>query len=283
MSDQSISDKKPQPDPAEEDAFFPSRYSLSQFTSPKSDLSDANYPSPYRGGKKVLMIGADERYLLTDNGSFFSTGNHPVETLLPMYHLDKAGFAFDVATVSGNPLKFEFWAMPSEDAEVKGLFARYHPQFKQPLRLSDVLKQGLDDYAAIFIPGGHGALIGLPESKDVGAVLEWAAANNRFVISLCHGPAAFLAIGDSDIYRGYEICAFPDSLDAQTPDIGYMPGHLTWKFGEKLKALGFTILNEGISGAVHRDRKMLTGDSPLAGNALGKLAAEALLEDAAAG
>ena len=129
---------------------------------------------------------------------------------------------------------------------------------------------------------GNGALIGLPDSRDVGAVLEWAAAHNRFVISLCHGPAAFLAVGDSDIYRGYKICAFPDSLDAQTPAIGYMPGHLTWKFGERLKALGFEIVNDGISGAVHRDRQLITGDSPLAGNALGKLAAETLLKEVTA-
>ncbi len=157
--------------------------------------------------------------------------------------------------------------------------ARYHPQFKQPLKLSEVIEKGLDDYIAIFIPGGHGALIGLPESVDVKATLEWAGAKDRFVISLCHGPAAFLAVGDSNIYRGYKICAFPDALDAKTPDIGYMPGHLTWKFGEKLKALGFEILNDDISGAVHQDRKLLTGDSPLAGNALGKLAADALLKE----
>lgn len=52
------------------------------------------------------MLCTDERYLQMDNGSFFSTGNHPVETLLPMYHLDKAGFSFDIATLSGNPVKF---------------------------------------------------------------------------------------------------------------------------------------------------------------------------------
>lgn len=281
MSDTNAADKRPTPDPAEDNAFFPSPYSLSQFTSKRSDLSGADYPKPYKGARsKLLMIGADERYLLTDNGTMFSTGNHPVETLLPMYHLDKAGFTFDVATLSGNPVKFEFWAMPSEDAEVKGLYAKYRDRFKQPSKLADLVAGGLDDYAGVFIPGGHGALIGLPHSRDVKAVLEWAAAEDRFVISLCHGPAAFLAVGDSDIYRGYKICAFPDALDATTPDIGYMPGHLTWKFGEKLKALGFEILNEGITGAVHRDRKMLTGDSPLAGNALGKLAAKALLDDA---
>lgn len=281
MSNHNVTDKQPQRDPAEENAFFPSTYSLSQFTAPRSDLSGADYPNPYKGDKKILMIGADERYLLTDNGSFFSTGNHPVETLLPMYHLDKAGFSFDVATVSGNPVKFEYWAMPSEDEEVKSFFGNYHEQFKQPLKLANVVARGLDGYAAIFIPGGHGALIGLPESDDVRDTLEWASHQDRFVISLCHGPAAFLAVGDSDIYRGYKICAFPDSLDATTPDIGYMPGHLTWKFGEKLKALGFEIINDDISGAVHKDRKLITGDSPLAGNALGKLAAQAMLEDLA--
>lgn len=161
----------------------------------------------------------------------------------------------------------------------KDFFAEYHPQFKEPLTLPDAVAGGLDDYAAIFFLGGHGALIGLPESSAVGDALKWAAANDKFVISLCHGQAAFLAVGDSGIYQGYKICAFPDVMDAMTPDTGYMPGHLTWKFGEKLKAIGFEILNEEISGVVHQDRKMLTGDSPLAGNNLGKLAAEAMLKE----
>ncbi|MGY2340379.1 glyoxalase III HchA [Pseudomonas sp. SDO5532_S415] len=290
MTNTQVDDKRPTEDPAEDNAFFPSPYSLSQFTSPTSDLSGADYPDPYRGGRwKVLVIGADERYLLTDNGTMFSTGNHPVETLLPMYHLDKAGFAFDIATLSGNPVKFEFWAMPSEDAEVKGLYAKYRDQFKQPMKLAEVADKALgddSDYIGVFIPGGHGALIGLPQSADVKKVLEWAVAKDKFVISLCHGPAALLAAGrgankDSCIFNGYKICAFPDDLDAKTPDIGYMPGHLTWKFGEQLTALGIEIINKDISGAVHQDRKMLTGDSPLAGNALGKLAAAALLKETA--
>ena len=97
--------RQPSPDPAERDAFFPSPYSLSQFTSETTDLSGADYPDARRDGRwKVLMIAADERYLPTANGHLFSTGNHPVETLLPMYHLHKAGFEIDVATLSGNPV-----------------------------------------------------------------------------------------------------------------------------------------------------------------------------------
>jgi D-lactate dehydratase / protein deglycase len=236
-----------------------------------------------------MPIGADERYLLTDNGAMFSTGNHPVETLLPMIHLDCAGFAFDVATISGNPVKFEHWAMPREDGVVTGFFDRHSAQFKQPIKLSEVIKSALgpdSDYIGVFMPGGHGALIGLPESDNVKTVLEWADANDKFVITLCHGPAALLAVGTGDgksLYEGYSVCAFPDSADAGTSDIGYMPGHLTWKFGEELQKLGITILNDDISGMTHRDRKLLTGDSPFAANALGKLAAESLLEEAAGG
>lgn len=68
MSDFTADDKRPSPDPAEDNAFFPSPFSLSQFTAPKSDLSGADYCDAYTGGRwKVLMIGADERYLMTDN------------------------------------------------------------------------------------------------------------------------------------------------------------------------------------------------------------------------
>jgi len=174
--------------------------------------------------------------------------------------------------------------MPREDQQVLGLFERYKPAFKQPRKLAEVIDSALgddSDYIGVFIPGGHGALIGLPESEAVAQVLKWAADHDKFVITLCHGPAALLAGGK--LFDGYKICAFPDELDAKTPDIGYMPGHLTWKFGERLQAQGVEIVNDGISGAVHQDRRLLTGDSPLAGNALGKLAAAALLKAANGG
>lgn len=272
--------KQPQIDHAEDNAFFPSEYSLGEFTSPVSDLSDADYPRRHNGGKKILVIAADERYLKTDTGALFSTGNHPVETLVPLYHLHAAGFEFDVATVSGQMAKFEYWAMPRQDPRIMPFFREYQSKFQSPEKLSDVVKRlsGDSDYAAVFIPGGHGALIGLPESDAVADTLRWAIHHDRFVISLCHGPAAFLSLrnGENPL-NGYSICAFPDATDKQTPEMGYMPGHLTWYFGEELKAMGMTIINDDIDGSVNKDRYLLTGDSPFAANALGQLAAKELL------
>ena len=46
--------KNPQVDIAEDNAFFPSEYSLSQYTSPVSDLDGVDYPKPYRGKHKIL-------------------------------------------------------------------------------------------------------------------------------------------------------------------------------------------------------------------------------------
>lgn len=43
-----------------------------------------------------------------EDGAFFSTGNHPVETLLPLHHMAQAGYGIDVATISGGPGKFEW-------------------------------------------------------------------------------------------------------------------------------------------------------------------------------
>lgn len=285
-------DKKPTVDPAEDNAFFPSPYSLTQYTADKTDFDGLKFEAPYRGGKwRVLMIAADERYLLMRNGAFFSTGNHPVEMLLPMHHLDQAGFPIDVATLSGNPVKLELWAMPKKDDAVRSTYQKYLPQLKQPKKLSEVLRTALgpdSPYLAVFVPGGHAAMLGIPHSEDVKKVLLWAMKNDKHVITLCHGPACLLAAAVNEpnetfIYRGYKCCVFPDSLDTGANiDIGYIPGPMPWLVGEKLRALGVEILNTGITGQCHQDRKLLTGDSPLASNNLGKLAADALLREVGA-
>ncbi|MFA3087886.1 glyoxalase III HchA [Acinetobacter pittii] len=288
MNTANIDDKNPTPDLAEDNAFFPSPYSLSQYTAHKTDYDGTTYSTPYTGNKKVLMIATDERYIQMQNGKFFSTGNHPVEMLLPMFHLDNAGFEIDIATLSGNSAKLEMWAMPKQEQVVLDTFQKYADKLKNPLKLADILENAVGEnspYTAVFIPGGHGVLAKIPHSLEVKKVLKWAVEQDKFIITLCHGPASLLAaaVGEQPenyIFKGYQICVFPDSLDkGANIDIGYMPGALPWLVGENLEKLGVEILNKGITGQCHRDRKLLTGDSPLASNNLGKLAAETLLAE----
>ena len=286
------SDRKPVADDAEADAYFPSPFSLTQYVAPKTDFDGADYPNAQKGGKwKVLLIATQVRYLEMADGKFFSTGNHPVEMLLPMLHLDAAGFEIDIATVSGNPVKFEMWAFPQEDAAVKGIYEKYKQKIRHPLNLSEVWGNGFTEqtpYLAVFVPGGHGALNDIPKSATVGSILRWANSNKRYLITLCHGPVCMLAAnigkpeGEKFIYDGYQIDVFPDSLDTgANVNIGYIPSQMQWLVGESLRKLGVKPLNEGITGAVHQDRYVLTGDSPLASNNLGKLAAKVLLGEIA--
>ena len=104
---------------------------------------------------------------------------------------------------------------------------------------------------------------------------------DRKIVTLCHGPAALLAGSideDKFLFDGYKMTVFPDSLDeGANQEIGYMPGKLKWLLADKLEKLGVKIVNTGITGEVCKDRNVLTGDSPLAANNLGILAANELL------
>src|SRR5699024_1407978 len=235
-----------------------SRYSLGQYTSPNTDFDGiGTHRGAYTGGRwKVLVIASDERYLLMRNETMFSTGNHPVETLLPLHHMHQAGFGVDVATLSGGPVKFEWWAFPTQDEAVTGTWETFRRQFKSPKRLGDVADNDLgadSDYLAVFIPGGHGAMFGLCDSLDVRSVLDWALAHDRLLVSLCHGPAAFLAasIGrDTSPFAGYSMCAFPDAADTgANVDIGYIPGPMPWLLGSALQRDGIRLANgDGMTG-----------------------------------
>lgn len=282
---------RPSLDRAEHNAFFPSRLSRMAGVPKKTDFGGADYPNPYTGGRaKILMIASEERYIPTQDGALFSTGNHPVEMLLPLMHFAAAGFGIDVATIAGYSVKLENWALPSKDKPVLAALEKFWPQLASPLTLSEVIANRLgddSDYVAVFVPGGHGVLAAIPESAQVGHVLNWALEHDKFIVSLCHGPASLISMGlgkpeGQHPLKGYEICSFPDEMDeGDNVKFGYLPGRLPWLVSERLRGLGLTVVNpERMTGQVHRDRRLLTGDSPMASNNLGKLAASVILAEA---
>lgn len=279
------------PTPTEDGAFSPSRLALKMATSPTTDYDGTVYPAPYTGTKKVLMVCTEERNLTMANGKKFSTGNHPVEMLVTMLHLKAAGFEVEVFTPTGRSVKIEQWAMPNEDKAVMALFAEFKTRFAAPKSLADFVGGDMEQseaYAAVFIPGGQGALAGLPESEVLKRLLLWACSEGLFILSICHGPAALLAASQGQtagdfVFSGYAMAAFPDSVDRQAPMIGYLPGHMPYRFGERLKALGVTLVNKKADATCHVDRRLITGASPEAANAFGKLAARELLDSLASG
>jgi molecular chaperone Hsp31 and glyoxalase 3 len=266
-------------------SYSPSKIALKLATSNKTDFENISYKK-YKGKRsKILVIFTEQKNMTMKNGKMFSTGNHPVESLVPMLHLRNAGFDFEIATPTGKPVVFEMWAFPNKDEQVKSIYNQYKLGFEQPKKLQDFVDHSLtnsESFAAVFVPGGHGAMLGIPEDKNVGRILNWAHESNLFTITLCHGPGALLSTtldNQKFLYEGYNMAVFPDSVDKQTPMIGYLPGHMPWGLSENLKSLGANLMNTKSDKTVCVDRKLITGASPLASNELGKLAANTLLEE----
>jgi molecular chaperone Hsp31 and glyoxalase 3 len=266
-------------------SFSPSKLAIKLGTVDKTDYEKISY-TKYQGEKsKILVIFTEQKNLKMQNGKLFSTGNHPVEALLPMLHLKNAGFEFEIATPTGKPVVFEMWAFPEKDEHVKAIYNDYKSNFEKPIKLQDFVATSMTDsasYAAVFVPGGHGAMLGIPEDKNVGKILNWAHQNDLFTITLCHGPGSLLTTtlnNQNFLYEGYKMAVFPDSVDNQTPMIGYLPGQMPWGLSEKLKSLGAKLVNKKGDNTTCRDRRLITGASPLASNNLGKLAAETLLKE----
>jgi len=266
-------------------SYSPSKLALKLAVSAKTDFENISY-TKYEGKKsKILVIFTEQKNMKMQNGKLFSTGNHPVEALLPMLHLKNAGFDFEIATPTGKPVVFEMWAFPEKDEHVKVIYNELKTSFEKPMKLADFIQTSFKDnasYAAVFVPGGHGAMLGIPEDKNVGEILNWAHQNDLFTITLCHGPGSLLSTtlnNQKFLYEGYKMAVFPDSVDKQTPMIGYLPGHMPWVLSEQLKSLGANIVNTKSDKTVCLDRKLITGASPLASNELGKLAAETLLKE----
>ncbi len=275
------------PQPTEDGAYSPSPVALKLATSSKTDFDGGAYRTPYTSGNlKVLMVCTEERNMVMANGKKFSTGNHPVEMLLPMLHLRNAGFDIEIVTPTGKSAKIEMWAMPQKDDAVLEIYRDHLSAFENPASLADFVATSMTDsapYVAVFLPGGHGAMLGLPTNPDLGKLLRWAHGRNLYTLAICHGPAALLAANDSNggdfIYNGYEIAAFPDAVDRQTPLIGYMPGQMPWQFGKKLNDLGVTVINTKADRSCHLDRRLISGASPKAANNFGRLAASTLLDE----
>ncbi len=81
-------------------------------------------------------------------------------------------------------------------------------------KLSDI---NIDDFDAVFYPGGHGPLWDLAEDKHSIALIEQAVSQNKPVAAVCHAPAVFRHTKASDgesLVKGRKVTGFSNSEEA---------------------------------------------------------------------
>ncbi len=267
----------------EDNSYTPSKASLAIGAPKKSDYDHRVYENAYTGGdKKVLVLCVDEKYLECTNGKRMRTGNHPIELFVVLMHLQKAGFKPEFATLTGGAVVIEEFAMPTEDEAVVAFRQEHSDDLQNPKVLSEVVNNLNDDYVAVYIPGGHGAILGLPESNDTKNALKWFIDNDKPIVTICHGPSSLLSLtkdeDPADFYfQGYKLACFPDSGDSLMTQAGYLPGKMPWGFSTILEGLNVEIVSKTPIGKTQVDRNLISGDTPMAANKLGNIAADFLL------
>ncbi|MFD2177912.1 type 1 glutamine amidotransferase domain-containing protein [Veronia pacifica] len=139
--------------------------------------------------KNILIIVTNHATLGTTdqkNGTFAPELTHALDAFL------QAGFNYDVASISGGAAPFY-----GEDIEGDDVNARVfnNSEFQSRVRNTIPVNQlNIDDYDAIFYPGGFGLLSDLAEHATTATLAASLYERGGVIGSVCHGPAGLLPI-----------------------------------------------------------------------------------------
>lgn len=158
-------------------------------------------------------------FILTSHDTLGDTGKptgfYWEELAAPYWILSDAGWQIELASIKGgkppaDPSSAEGDAMTNE---VRRLLAdeAVMNKLENTTKVEDVEVSGCD---IVFLPGGHGTMWDLPNSKALGDLLGRAFDKGAVVGAVCHGPAgllsARLASGDP-LVHGRRVAGFTNS------------------------------------------------------------------------
>jgi putative intracellular protease/amidase len=218
----------------------------------------------------LMVVSGAEHWTLSD-GTKDPSGYWAEEFVVPHQVFSEAGYQIDIAApVGGNPT-----ADPrSLEAEVAGdeasEYAAYIDKHSAELHgfkpLSDV---DVEQYDAVFIPGGHGPMEDLAHDPDMGRILAAAERLGKIIAPLCHGPAALLSAsqpGGRSLFEGRKLTVFTDEEEQLNGTADRAP----WLVQKVLQARGVVVESAGEPWASHVvvDGNLISGQNPASSKAL---------------
>ena len=149
---------------------------------------------------KVVIAGSNATRIETRGGGTGATGNYLNETVVPAMALVNAGYEVVLATPNGSKPTID--AASNSAAHFGGDEAAYryandfyatHPSMNTGRTLRSVIEEGLDNYVAVFVPGGQAPVVDLMQDPDMGEILRHFHEHGKPTALLCHGPIATTA------------------------------------------------------------------------------------------
>ncbi len=232
---------------------------------------------------KILFIVSGATYWVLKDGTRYATGYWAEEFARPYKIITDAGHEVVVATPNGVTPNVDMMSLrPSMADGVEGALEleaiiRSAEVMRRPLKLSDVR---LEDYDAVYLPGGHGPMSDLAFDADVGRLLTAQLTSGNPLFIVCHGPAAILAtrIHGVSPFKGYRVTGFTNQEEEA---VGLAP-KATWLLETDLKE---KIGVDFSSGEIWKpymveDRNLVTGQNPASAAVVAKRLLEVLAERA---
>lgn len=256
----------------------------------------AQLAEPSNSGKVLVVLSAANSIPLVEGGIhptglFLGELAEPAEAmLLAGYQLVFASPKGMAPTIDSDSLRSIYWGYSKKRLDhAKEVYSKLvESGLNSPIPLEDLAGDvsNLDQFDAIFVPGGHGPLVdlyfknmfeGSELNNDMGKILEFFHNNSRPTGLLCHAPAALAAAPFVDgkwIYSGYKITAISRASEWFNEDFIFtrvIQGHVGVYPSDVLKAAGANYVYTKVPMApfVAEDRELMTGQDPFAAKLMG--------------
>ncbi|MGJ1394077.1 type 1 glutamine amidotransferase domain-containing protein [Sphingobacterium multivorum] len=209
---------------------------------------------------KVLVVLTSHDQL-GDTGE--KTGFWVEEFAAPYYVLQDAGVDVTIASPKGGQPPIDpKSALPDFQTEATKRFdadKELQTKLANSLALDTINEQ---DYDAIFYPGGHGPLWDLTNDKTSVALIESFWAHNKPVAAVCHAPAVFRYVKDSNgqpLVKGKKVTGFSNSEEEAVQLTAVVP----FLEEDELVKLGAQYSKgEDWHSYVFKDGHLITGQNP---------------------
>ncbi|RMI28945.1 type 1 glutamine amidotransferase domain-containing protein [Nocardia stercoris] len=221
---------------------------------------------------KVLFIVSGASYWVVKDGSRYATGYWAEEFANPYRILTDAGHEVVVATPGGViPTPDMMSLRPAMNGGIDGALRmesiiREAEALRRPLQLSDIR---LEDYDAVYLPGGHGPMADLAFDADCGRLLRRQLASGNPLFIVCHAPASILStrIHGESPFTGYRMTCFTDEEEEAVGVAAIAP----WLLETDLKAKIGVQFSRGPIWEPYmvEDRNLVTGQNPASAAVLG--------------
>jgi putative intracellular protease/amidase len=213
---------------------------------------------------KILFVMTGASYWTLADGTRHPTGYWAEEFAAPYSELTGAGHDVVVASPGGVVPHVDSMSLRPSMAgsaeialELEQILLSAE-ELRRPIELADAR---LQDYDAVYYPGGHGPMEDLWQDADSGRLLVAALASGKPLAIVCHAPVAIMATRKHGVspFAGYRVTAYTNDEE----DAVGLRAKARWTAEDELVKLGVDFSRgEMWQPYTVVDRNLFTGQNP---------------------